>query len=87
MFENDDSQVGGQRSGCLHGSFLNSNLSLFFQDNESDPFVEFGEKIVELPEASLPAASTCDMEAVSNYSYSIHNLEFGVKYEVCCMYV
>ncbi len=65
---------------------LNSNLSLFFQDNESDPFVEFGEKIVELPEASLPAASTCDMEAVSNYSYSIHNLEFGVKYEVC-MYV
>ncbi len=23
------------------------------------------------------------MEAVSNYSYYIHNLEFGVKYEVC----
>jgi hypothetical protein len=48
--------------------------------------VEFGEKIVELSEASLPdlyaTSTTCDLEAVRNYSYAIHNLEFGVKYEV-----
>jgi hypothetical protein len=45
------------------------------------------DKIVELVESALTglwAASppTFDLEAVKNYSYAIHNLEFGVKYEV-----
>jgi len=75
---------------CPSIVFLCGELLLYFcfstnQDNESDPFVEFGEKIVELPEAALTGLlppPTCDLEAARNYSYAIHNLEFGVKYEV-----
>lgn len=52
------------------------------QVKENESLVEFGEKTVELlVSKDADAVLNCD-ERFRNYSYVLHNLEFGVHYEV-----